>query len=251
MTNYDKQFFDYVNSGAISSARVLLPKLQHELGIHSVLDVGCGLGAWLSIWRELGVQDIAGLDGEYVDRAQLLIEASRFQPHDLSKAFDLSRRFDLVQSLEVAEHLPAANAADFVASLVRHGSLVLFSAAPPGQGGDQHINEQPYDYWKALFEVHGFRALDCVRPLVADNTAVEPWYRYNTVLYAAGDQLDSLPTHWRDCLLGNDESLDDISPLGYRIRKQLVRILPVPVATGVARLKERAVVRARRRGTES
>ncbi|MDP6884692.1 MAG: hypothetical protein QF830_11185, partial [Rhodospirillales bacterium] len=43
-------------------------------------------------------------------------------------------------SLEVAEHLPPDAAETFVATLVAHGRLVLFSAAPPGQGGLNHVN---------------------------------------------------------------------------------------------------------------
>ncbi|WP_435201864.1 hypothetical protein [Qipengyuania sp. 902] len=57
-----------------------------------------------------------------------------FLPQDLSQPFDLAQRFDLVQTLEVAEHLPETSARDFVASIARHGDIVLFSAAVPGQG---------------------------------------------------------------------------------------------------------------------
>jgi hypothetical protein len=31
------------------------------------------------------------------------------------------------------------------------------TAAPPGQGGTQHVNEQPKEYWGALFSERGFR----------------------------------------------------------------------------------------------
>ena len=116
-----------------------------------MVDFGCAEGVWLSAWRDAGVQDVLGLDGDYVDRRRLLIPQERFHAVDLSQPIDLGRRFDLAQSLEVAEHLPAAAARHFVATITRHSSLALFSAAPPGQGGAHHVNEQPYGYWRDLF----------------------------------------------------------------------------------------------------
>ena len=62
---------------------------------------------------------------------------------NLANPVDLGRKFDLVQSLEVGEHLPKSAADTFVETLVKHGDVVLFSAASVGQGGHDHINEQP------------------------------------------------------------------------------------------------------------
>ena len=74
---YDQSFFDYVNEGAERSARELLPLLA-PLKACSVLDVGSGQGTWLSVWKELGVEDVMGLDGDYVDRSELKIPAQQF-----------------------------------------------------------------------------------------------------------------------------------------------------------------------------
>lgn len=236
--DYDAAFFRYVNAGALLSARRLLPQLLEESSIASVLDVGCGQGAWLSVWSELGVS-VTGIDGDYVDRASLLIPPENFLAHDLSRGFDLQRRFDLVQSLEVAEHLPAEAAAQFVQSLVRHGDLVLFSAAPKGQGGDHHVNEQDYDYWRALFAQHGYVPFDYVRPLLRDERDVEPWYRFNTILYVSLERLDSLPERIRRTRIPDDEPIRDVSPVLYRLRKKVTALLPVPAVTAIAKLKER------------
>lgn len=248
MPNYDAAFFQYVNSGAVRSAQRMLPLLTRELSIGSVLDVGCGQGAWLSVWRQLGAE-VVGIDGDYVDKGRLLIPGPCFLPRDLQEEFTLGRRFDIVQSLEVAEHLPAARAAAFVASLVRHGELILFSAAPPGQGGDHHVNEQPYDYWRQLFAKHGYAALDYVRPLVRDESSIEPWYRYNTLLYASSQRLARLPDAIRRTALPAGERVRDLSPLPYRLRKAAISLLPVWAMTSLAKLKERLV--AARRGAGS
>lgn len=239
MTDYDQTFFDYVTAGAVRSAERLLPLLQETFGCGSVLDVGCGQGAWLSVWQRLGVADVTGLDGDYVDRQKLLIPDGQFHPADLANPFDLGRRFDLVMSLEVAEHLPAACSDAFVASLVRHGDLVLFSAAPKGQGGHDHINEQDYDYWRRRFAAHGFVAVDWLRPQVLADPAVEPWYRYNPLLYVKAERFDALPEGVRRCRVPDGQAIADLSPWPYRLRKRLVALLPVAVMTRLAKLKER------------
>lgn len=245
MTSYDRTFFDYVNAGALRSARRLLPVVRQHLSIESVLDVGCGQGAWLSIWKELGVGTVRGIDGDYVDRSRLLIDSEHFQSHNLTTHFDLGRRFDLVQSLEVAEHLPANSAAAFVATLTRHGDLVLFSAAPKGQGGDHHVNEQSYDYWRGLFRTHSYRPIDLVRPAVISDDAIEPWYRYNTILYASPTAFSMLSPAVQAMVIPECQPILDISPFPYKLRKRNIGLLSPAAMTRIAKWKEQTVVRQR------
>ena len=233
---YDQRFFDYVNAGAERSARKILPLLA-PLEVRSVLDVGSGQGAWLSVWKELGVDDVAGLDGDYVDRDRLKIPAGQFVAADLGAQFDLRRQFDLVQCLEVAEHLPKASAGSLVESLTRHSDIVLFSAAAKGQGGEDHINEQSYDYWRELFAKHDFVVLDYIRPIILHEQSIEPWYKYNSFVYVRRARLDVLPSEMRETLVSNEQKLKDISPVPYRIRKALVRLLPVPAVSMLSRLR--------------
>jgi SAM-dependent methyltransferase len=242
MTRYDAAFFRYVSVGATRSARQLLPTLLQQLTVESVLDIGCAQGAWLAVWRELGVTDLTGVDGSYVDSDKLLISRESFVAHDLAVGLNLGRRFSLVQSLEVAEHLPEQSAATFISSLVRHSDLILFSAACRGQGGDNHVNEQDYDYWRALFAQHGYVAVDFLRPRLLGNRAIDPWYRYNTLIYASPARFATLPAEIRECRVPNHMPIPDLSPVQYRFRKRLTMLLPVSLASGIARLKERAVV---------
>lgn len=241
MAQYDDIFFEYVNSGAIRSAKIVLPLLLNQLPVKSVLDVGCGQGAWLSVWSDLGIPVVVGIDGAYVNKTRLLCPKDAFVEHDLSKAFDLGRRFELVQSLEVAEHLSANSASDFVESLVRHGDMVFFSAAPPGQGGDHHINEQDYEYWRAHFARHDYVPFDLIRPILKSNVEIEPWYRYNSILYIKRSQLECLPSSIRQFMISDKQVIGDVSPLSYRLRKFLVSKLSVSTVTWLAKLKERRV----------
>jgi SAM-dependent methyltransferase len=233
---YNQRFFDYVNAGAMRSAKRLLPILA-DLEIKSVLDVGCGQGAWLSVWRDFGVSDIKGIDGDYVDVERLKIPRQHFIVGDLSQSFDLGRHFDLVQCLEVAEHLPKQSARPLVTSLTRHANLVLFSAATKGQGGENHINEQSYDYWRQLFAENGFVALDSVRPKILADKSIEPWYRYNTFLYVHQEKITEIPQSLGSGRVAPGETLQDLSPPAYRIRKAIIRLLPTSVVSAVSRFR--------------
>jgi SAM-dependent methyltransferase len=244
---YDTIFFNYVNSGAIQSAERLLPFLLQKLEIDSVLDVGCGQGAWLSVWRKLGVQDVIGIDGNYVDRHHLLIPETLFFHRDLAEEFNLGRRFHLVQSLEVAEHLPEKRSSVFVESLVNHGDLILFSAAPKGQGGYNHINEQDYNYWRTIFAGFGYAAIDYLRPLIINQRVIEPWYRYNPILYASSSYIEALPEIIQRSRVPDKEKIRDLSPPIYKIRKEVVGLLPVRIMTWSAKLKSCVVTKYRDR----
>lgn len=193
MTVYTENFFRELREGARRSAREIVPIVVRLLRPESVVDVGCGLGTWLSVFAENGVGTILGIDGAYVDRASLEILGETFLPHDLSQPLRLDRSFDLATSLEVAEHLPEEHAETFVDSLTRLAPVVLFSAAIPYQGGTNHVNEQWPEYWAALFEKRGYVPVDCIRKQVWQNGQVEWWYAQNILLYVEESRLDGPP----------------------------------------------------------
>lgn len=239
---YNTAFFDYIDAGSRASARALIAAVQPWLNAESVVDFGCGRGAWLAEWREAGVEDVCGLDGVYVDRAQLAIPEAGFRAVDLTKPQDLGRRFDLAQSLEVGEHLPESAASTLVASMCAHADRIVFSAAVNGQGGEFHVNEQPLAYWQDLFAAQGYTAFDCIRPALAGNRAVEPWYRYNAVFYANEAGQEGLPDQVLETRVKGPVA--DAGDLPWRLRKLVVSALPRPVVTSIA--KGRAAVIARR-----
>jgi len=236
---YDSHFLSYGRSVATRSAQVIVPVLHEALRPTSILDLGCGRGAWLEVWKASGASEVLGVDGDYVDRTDLAVDESEFCARDLGGTIDLQRRFDLVESLEVAEHLPESRARGFVEDLCRHSDIVLFGAAPPGQGGEQHINEQPYAYWRAIFKELGYETFDFVRPLVASHRDVAPWYRYNTLLYVKREAIESLPHSVRETQLSDDTGIRDVSPLLYKVRKSIVQRLPTWATQALANVAKR------------
>ncbi len=153
----------------------------------SVIDVGCGVGFFLSTFLEQGVTDITGLDGDWVDRSMLLFPEENFVTADVGKPLEIDRQYDLVVSLEVAEHLPPEHTDRFVKSLTSMGPAVLFSAAIPYQGGANHLKEQWQSYWAELFAARDYVAVDCIRKRTWDDDRVVFWYSENTLLYAHRD----------------------------------------------------------------
>jgi SAM-dependent methyltransferase len=243
MYEYDSGFFDYMEATARKSATHVVPIIQQMLSPRSVLDVGCGAGAWLSVFAKSGLEDYVGVDGPYVRPEQLSIDPVRFAARDVSDSFDLKRTFDLVQCLEVGEHIPERKSGTLVANLVRHGRLVLFSAAVPGQGGENHVNEQSYEFWRRLFQRHGYRPLDALRPRISDIADVDAWYRFNALFYAHESLLSQLPAAFHRTEIAAGQPIPDVAPVTYRLRCLCCRPLPAPVLTRIAIAKHKLLSR--------
>jgi SAM-dependent methyltransferase len=186
---YKAEYFAGLNEGSSASASDLVPLVVQLVGPKSVIDVGCGTGAWLAAFKRNGVTDVCGVDGPYVDTAQLEVEPSEFVPADLTQPFKHTRQFDLALSLEVAEHLPSQTAGELIGSLTALAPVVLFSAAVPDQGGETHLNEQWPAYWIERFEARGFTGLDPFRRLLWQRPQVDWWYAQNMLLFIRNDQL--------------------------------------------------------------
>jgi SAM-dependent methyltransferase len=186
---YEESFFSNIREGAQRSASHIVPLVMTLVRPTSVIDVGCGTGSFLSVFKKNGVREVFGVDGQW---AKPELAPGEFQPADLSKPLSLGRRFDLVVSLEVAEHLDPSSADAFVRSLVSLGPVVLFSAAIPYQGGTGHVNEQWPDYWATRFAREGYEQIDCLRSQLWTNREVEWWYAQNTFLYVERAQLASM-----------------------------------------------------------
>jgi hypothetical protein len=244
---YDDAFQNMAATGAVYAARRIVSVMRTVLPIRSVVDVGCARGTWLREWQAQSVDDVVGVDGDYVNRNLLEIDPRCFVAGDLAASFNLGRQFDLAQSLEVAEHLPPSRAGSFVADMVAHAPAVLFSAATPGQGGENHLNERPGDYWRRLFLAHDYVAIDCLRPLLKKEKNVPVWYRYNLMLYVRRGNMEQVAPFARQFQLKDGEWITDTAPLTYRFRKTIVRSLPRSICDRIARWNARRLSAASER----
>lgn len=234
---YSDTFFDYIDAGARRSAAAFIGLLNPWLGPKSVLDLGCGRGVWLEEWHKATGARVTGVDGDYVNRQTLAIPSEAFQPADLTGVVETGARYDLAQSLEVGEHLPPHASDALVESLTRASDRVLFSAAVTGQGGECHINEKPLRHWQTLFAARGYQAFDCLRPHLKNDRSVEPWYRFNAVLYVnAAGQVD-LPEAVTRHRLPEGQALSDGGDALWRLRRGVVSCLPRQTVTRIAQIR--------------
>jgi SAM-dependent methyltransferase len=182
--DYAPTFFSSMNATSSKSAQILVPLIIDLVNPHSVIDIGCGTGTWLSVFKAHNIDDIVGVDGDWVQEKMLLIPKSCFLGHDLTRSLKVERTFDLAVSLEVAEHLDEKYARNFVATLVRLSPVVVFSAAIPFQTGAHHVNEAWPDYWAKLFGEHEYVPIDCIRESIWNNEDVAWWYAQNILVFA-------------------------------------------------------------------
>jgi len=176
---YSGRFFAHLREPSARSADALVPIV---LGIHparSMIDVGCGVGGWVKAFADRGVNAI-GIDGEYVNRKQLLIDEARFIAQDLNRELDVA---DLAISLEVAEHLEPARSDSLVRDLCGLSDVVLFAAAIPLQGGAGHINERWQSWWAQKFADNGYDPFDVLRRDIWGRRDIAWWYKQNTIFY--------------------------------------------------------------------
>jgi SAM-dependent methyltransferase len=160
----------------------LLPTVLNLVKPQSVIDVGCGIGTFLAVLQKMGLQDVMGVEGAWLNPQMLEVDKQLVQIADLEKPLYINRKFDMAICLEVAEHLQESSAATIVQSLVGLSDIILFSAALPGQGGQNHINEQWPSYWQEKFKVHGYDFYDCFRSELWNDRDIQPWYKQNMFL---------------------------------------------------------------------
>jgi len=180
---YDRAFYEEQFDGSLASARVLVGLMTTWFQPDSVLDIGCGRGAWLKAWHEQGVRKLVGVDGPWNDGADMVEPAIEFRATNLEQPLTGTVSFDLAMSIEVVEHLSPEAGVSVVDSLTGTASVVMFSAAFSGQGGVHHVHERYHSHWGMLFRERGFSCFDAFRPRVWTDQRVAPWHRANVFLF--------------------------------------------------------------------
>jgi glycosyltransferase involved in cell wall biosynthesis len=128
-----------------------------KLGMRSAIDLGCGIGSFLSGVKSNGIE-VMGIEVGYDSAKPYLIDdvSEKIFYGDLSKDC-IFPQHDCSISIEVAEHIPESFADVFVKNLCSSSSrLILLTAARPGQPGHNHFNCQNPSYWIKKIKRHGF-----------------------------------------------------------------------------------------------
>lgn len=174
--HWDHLFFD------IQPFRFIAEKHQPE----QVLDIGCGIGQYLALFKALGAKEIFGIDGVPAEAMRGVLEPTEYAAKDLAQPINLGRQFDLVICVEVAEHLDARDGGTLLDTVARHAAKrIVFSAAEPGQPGNGHINCQPLAYWLEQWAERGW-VPDLVDSLGIRALSTMSWFRRNLVVLQPG-----------------------------------------------------------------
>ena len=124
-----------------------LPRLFPD--VRSVADFGGGPGAFLTGFRDAGVQDLVTVE------PHPLHECLFRGVHQLALNIftePVNRKYDLVMSVEVAEHIPSALHEQLIAWIISHSTKwIVFTAAHPGQPGEGHTANKPPLQWRRDF----------------------------------------------------------------------------------------------------
>lgn len=113
--------------------------LVSEFEIESVLDVGCGDGIAMNVFRELGCE-VAGIDGMPQDDPAIIM-------HDYTSGpYVPEKMYDLIWCCEFVEHVEEKYIANFLATFSM-GRIIAMTSAQPGQAGWHHVNCQTPEYW--------------------------------------------------------------------------------------------------------
>ena len=179
-------FTDLVEPQAVMSAGAICDSILSDLKPRTVIDIGCGTGALLERLSKRGCH-VFGL--EYSEAALKYCRARQLNvlKFDLERdVFEDDATFDVAVSMDVAEHLPAKAADRYVDLLTCLSKLVVFTASPPGQGGNYHVNEQPSSYWMSLFQQRGYEHDEDLSQRWRDrwrSAGVVNWYYNNLMIF--------------------------------------------------------------------
>jgi SAM-dependent methyltransferase len=220
---YDQAFYDAFSENSAQSAALLLGVLYRVYRPRSVVDVGCGTGAWLAAAETLGSTRLKGLDGQWVPKERLMSRHIEFEAVDLARPLRIDGQYDLCICVEVAEHVPATRAHTLVRALCGAADVVVFGAAIAHQGGRGHVNEQWQSYWVSLFKDNRYECFDIFRGSLWNNDSVAWWYRQNTLLFvrATTTVID------REVLRTLERPIPDIvHPRSYELKVQRVQAQP-------------------------
>jgi hypothetical protein len=190
---YNPLLFAYYHENAVASAPAVMRTFASVFpAARTYADVGAGTGAFAAHAQQSGRRAVAY---EYTALGRLL---ARRQGVDV-RPFDLRtprpppsvRPFHLAYCFEVAEHLNAMLGDELVRFCVAQAPIVVFTAAPPGQGGTGHVNEQPQSYWIDRFRAEGMEYDETWSREVATRFEREgvrsPWLVDNVMVFARPD----------------------------------------------------------------
>lgn len=182
---YDKDYYGR-QAHMREDYHVLAAWISKNIKGNTFGDIGCGEGYLITDLYNDFNKDVWGVDGspafqEFINPGI----KNKIKKVDLTKRLTLETA-EVAISMEVGEHLPEKSANTFVNNIVStKAKTVLFTAAPPGQEGTNHINLQLPVYWEEKFQERGYRLNQRLTAKFKDELKDElkhAWWYVNNVI---------------------------------------------------------------------
>jgi hypothetical protein len=124
-----------------------------EIGVHSLIDVGCGRGISTSYFYRRGV-DVLCVEGSHDAIQQSYLPRERIVQHDFSGGqWWPEQTYDVAWSTEFLEHVGRQYMDNYITVFMK-AALVFVTTS--GWGGHHHVEVHAPWWWKARFEARGF-----------------------------------------------------------------------------------------------
>jgi len=134
-----------------------------EIGVKSLLDVGCGKGISSTYFHYQGV-DVTCVEGSHDAVTQTLLPADRVVEHDFSRGpWWPSHTVDAVWCVEFLEHVGRNFHKNYFPAFKK---AALVFASHSNWGGWHHVEVHSDEWWIAKFQMFGFTYSDHLTKMV-------------------------------------------------------------------------------------
>lgn len=126
------------------------------LGVHSLLDVGCGRGTSTS-WFHLHGVDVLCAEGSHdaVEKTMLPDPTNQIVEHDFSRGpWWPEKTYDAVWAVEFLEHVSLQYQFNYITAFRKAAMLFVTSSR---YGGWHHVEVHMDDWWIRKYESYGFK----------------------------------------------------------------------------------------------
>lgn len=118
----------------------------------SILDVGCGRGHYLRLFREMGFKSILGIDPSQECATRYLTDV----PHIVSDFYSFAKniptnQYNVVFCTDVLEHIKPEDIDEFIKELTRlapYSVLGIANHSDIQEGIQLHLIQEPWSWWE-------------------------------------------------------------------------------------------------------
>ena len=89
----DEILHHYNEDHNITSASIMVPCILNYIEPKSIIDIGCGLGQWVSVFKRHGANNVLGVDGSHVPKEMRKID--EFYEFDLRNIKELKNKLQI------------------------------------------------------------------------------------------------------------------------------------------------------------